>query len=185
VYVHIEGELTWEKWWAGLRAGHSFVSNGLLLRCRANGRWPGHVFTATPDKPLDVELEVQLTSRDPVKAIEIIQNGKVLRSVSFDVKQPKASLGKLTFDGSGWFLVRAIAAEPKTFRFASTAPFYVEADATKRRISRTSARFFVDWVRERMGRIRTDDLAQREELLRPWQDAEKFWLQKAAQANAD
>src|SRR5207249_1727793 len=42
VYVHVGKELTNEKWWEGLRAGHSFVSNGPLLRCRANGELPGH-----------------------------------------------------------------------------------------------------------------------------------------------
>ena len=41
VYVHLDGPLTWTKWWEGLRAGHSFVSNGPLLRARANGQWPG------------------------------------------------------------------------------------------------------------------------------------------------
>ena len=37
------------------------------------------------------------------------------------------------FERSGWFLVRAIASEEKTFRFASTAPFYVEIGPEKER----------------------------------------------------
>ena len=46
VYVHVGKELTWEKWWEGLRAGRSFVTNGPLLRVTADGELPGHVFTA-------------------------------------------------------------------------------------------------------------------------------------------
>lgn len=37
VYVQVGPEITYEKWWEGLRAGRSFVSNGPLLRCKANG----------------------------------------------------------------------------------------------------------------------------------------------------
>jgi hypothetical protein len=47
VYVHLGSDLNYEKWWEGLRAGRSFVSNGPLLRCRANGKLPGEVFTGT------------------------------------------------------------------------------------------------------------------------------------------
>ena len=38
VYVHVGKELTWEKWWEGLRAGRSFVTNGPLLRVKAGRR---------------------------------------------------------------------------------------------------------------------------------------------------
>src|SRR5690606_11352677 len=31
-YVQVDGELTYEKWWDGVRAGRVFVSNGPLLR---------------------------------------------------------------------------------------------------------------------------------------------------------
>jgi len=34
------------------------------------------------------------------------------------------------FNESGWFLVRVITDNPKTFRFASTAPYYVEIGLT-------------------------------------------------------
>lgn len=37
VYVHLDGELTYERWFEGLRVGRSFVTNGPLLRLRAGG----------------------------------------------------------------------------------------------------------------------------------------------------
>jgi hypothetical protein len=182
VYVQLGPDLRYEKWWEGLRAGRSFVSNGPLLRCKANGQWSGHVFTATTS--LKIEIEAALTSRDPISAIEIIKNGGVDSTVTFEEWKRSGKLGKVKFTESGWFLVRAIAANPKTFRFASTAPFYVEIGERKRLISRESAQFFLDWVRERMGRVKLDDPKQSGEVLAYHRMAEKFWQEKVENANA-
>lgn len=182
VYVYAGSELTDEKWWEGLRAGRSFVSNGPLLRCRTNGKPPGEVFVA--DKKVELEIDAVLDSRDPVPAVEIIRDGKVVRSVPLPANGQRAILGTLTFNQSGWFLVRAISSEPKTFRFASSAPFYVEVGKTKR-ISKASAQFFVDWVIEGMARIQLPDGEQKEAVLQFHRSAEKFWRDKLAHANTD
>jgi hypothetical protein len=55
----------------------------------------------------------------------------------------------------------------------------------KRRISRRSAQFFLDCVRERVGQIKLDDPVQREEVLNYHRAAERFWQDKIAQANAE
>ena len=95
------------------------------------------------------------------------------------------ALGTVRFRESGWLLVRAIVENPDTFRFASTAPFYVEIGDGKRRISKSSARFFLDWVKERMERVQLKDPAQRQEVLQYHANARKFWEGILAQANAD
>ncbi len=185
VYVQLDGALSYESWWEGLRAGRVFVSNGPLLRCRANGHWPGHVFKAAAGATVSLQLEAALDSRDPIAFIEVIQNGRVVRKVSFPEWKQTGSLGTLKFDQSGWFLVRTIADVPRTFRFASTGPFYVEVGSPARRISKASAQFFLDWVRERLGQIKLTDPHQQEEVLQPHRQAEQFWLEKVAQANAE
>ena len=185
VYVHLDGELSYEKWWGGLRAGRVFVSNGPLLRCRANGQLPGHVFKAQAGQALEIEFQVKLDSRDPVPAVEIIQNGRVARTMPFAEWKQTGSLGSLRFTESGWFLVRALADVPTTFRFASTGPFYVEIGPPTRRVSKISAQFFLDWTRERMKQIKLDDPQQRDEVLQFHRDAERFWQEKVAQANAE
>jgi hypothetical protein len=185
VYVYCGKRLTWQKWWKGLRAGRSFVSNGPLLRCRVNGQLPGHVFTAAKGRDFRLEIKAAITTRDPISKIEIIKNGQVERAVRFDEWKRTGSPGELTFNESGWFLIRVIADNPKTFRFASTAPYYVEIGGARRRISKASARFFLDWVRERMGRVKLDDPLQREEVLRHHRQAEKFWEGMVAKANAE
>ena len=45
MYVQLDGDLSYPAWWDGLRAGRVFVTNGPLLRVRADGQPPGHVFT--------------------------------------------------------------------------------------------------------------------------------------------
>jgi hypothetical protein len=170
-YVPLDGELTWEKWWEGLRAGRVFVSNGPLLRARANGQLPGHVFKA--DGPLVVRLEARLDSRDPIEAVELVHNGRVER-----VTLPAS----VTIGESGWFLLRAIAAVPHTLRFAATGPWHVEVAGRPARVNRESAQFFLDWTRERMAALKLDDPQQREEVLEPMRAAEKFWADKLARA---
>jgi hypothetical protein len=185
VYVHLGPDWKYEDWWDGLRAGRSFVTNGPLLRVRADGQLPGHVFTAPTGKELRIELRAELTSSDPVRFVEIIRDGDVLRRVRTDDLKRTGGLGALDFNSSGWFLVRAIADNPKTFRFASTAPYYVEIGESKRRISRASARFFGEWVRERAARVKIDDPAERAEVLRHHESAQKFWEDVLSRANAE
>jgi len=166
-YVHLEGGFTYEKWRDGLLAGRSFVSNGPLLRVRAGGRLPGHVFKA--DAPLELELEGRLDSRDPVRTVEWVSNGKAQK-----ITLP----AKVRIEESGWFLIRAIADVPHTFRFASTAPWYVEIGGHPMKVPEESARFFVDWCRDRTTALRQlEELnaAQREEVLAPWRAAQAFW----------
>jgi hypothetical protein len=183
VYVHLDGEPTWEAWFAGLRAGRSFVTNGPLLRVRASDELPGHVFQSADG--MEIALTGKLDGRDRVDALEIIRDGRVERKVPAAEFARTGSLGKLTFTASGWFLVRAIAENDKTFRFASTAPWYVEVGSQPRRISRTSAQFFVDWVNERIDRVKVNDAARREEVLEPHRQARMFWGDLVDKANAD
>jgi hypothetical protein len=184
VYVQLDGALEYGPWWEGLRAGRVFVSNGPLLRCRANGQWPGHVFKAAAGETLNLGLEMALDSRDPIASIEIIQNGRVARRMTRSEWNQTGSLGTVTFDQSGWFLVRTLADVPGTFRFASTGPFYVEIGSSARRISTASARFFLDWVRERMNQVKLADPRQQEEVVEFHRRAEEFWRERMAQANA-
>jgi len=173
-------DFDYECWWQGLRTGRCFVTNGPLLRVEAADKFPGHVFTAPEGQAVQVEVKAQLTSRDAIRFLEIIKNGQVERRVPFAEWSKTGSLGTVHFQASGWFLVRAITDEAKTFRFASTGPYYVEIGQTKNRISKASAQFFLDWVRERSKRVKLDDADQREEVLQHHRAAEKFWQQKVA-----
>jgi hypothetical protein len=167
-YVHMDGEPTWEKWHAGLKAGRVFVSNGPLLRCRANGQLPGRVFAAKD--ALEVKLEGLLDSREPIRSIELIHNGRA---------RPLKLPGAARITDSGWFVVRAIADLDHTFRFACTGPWYVEIDKKQPPLMKESARFFLDWTRERRTRLEQTNFTGQAEALQPVHAAEAFWQKRA------
>ncbi|GEM_PF-272845 len=171
-YVQFDGEPSMEKWFAGMKAGRVFVSNGPLLRVTANGQLPGHVFQSN-ENSMFIELRGQLDGNDPIDRVEVVHNGEVL---------PDPFPGWIHFQESGWFLVRAITSKTNTLRFASTAPFYVELGDDKiAPQQRESARFFVDWCEERMTTLGNNNAlsaVQKEEVLKPWRDAIAFWQAK-------
>ena len=184
IYAQVGPELTWQGWWDAFLAGRSIVTNGPLLRVTANENSPGHLFQVEAAATIEIELKGKLTTRDSVPFVEVIKDGLVERKVPAQELESGASLGSLAFDRSGWFLVRAIADNDKTFRFASTAPFYVEI-GKRPRISKSSAQFFLDWSRERAGRVKLDDAEQRREVLSHHSAAEKYWQARVANANSD
>jgi hypothetical protein len=185
VYACVPEDFTYEKWWDAVESGRTFVTNGPLLICRANEQLPGSTHTSRNGEPVRLRLDIELISNDPVPAIEIIQNGEVAQRLPVDAAPAKMQV-PVAFRESGWILVRAVTDNPRTFRFASTAPFYVEIGEP--RISRRSARFFVDWCKERAEQIRrrlSDDSEKQREVLEHHLAAERFWKDRLDRANAE
>ena len=202
VYVHVDPPLTYDKWWTALQSGRCFVTNGPLLRPKVNGELPGHVFTASAEGRVHAEIKVAVSTRDTISFLEVIKNGQIERRVPFDEWKRTETLGAVTFDQSGWVLVRAVTEVKHTYRFAMTAPYYTEIGSQKRRISRASAQFFLEWVQEAITCIKGGDYpwknqhgapskvqtkpkpAQQDEFLRYYSLAEKFWQETVKSANA-
>lgn len=185
VYVHTGERMDYQSWWQNLKAGRSFVTNGPLLLVRADDKLPGEVFAS--QAPKTIRLDVQLISRDRVPRIEIIQNGEVVQTLECSSNREQKLTAELSVSRSGWFLLRAIADNPQTFRFASTAPFYVEIGDMKTSISRKSCDLFQKWAEERTASLR-EKLArdeERREVLPHHERGVDFWAQRARQANAE
>ena len=81
-------------------------------------------------------------------------------------------------------LVRALANNEKTYRFATTGPYYVEFDGQPR-ISRVAAQFFVDWIYERARQVHKQNGPQRDQVLRLYRTARDFWQNLVDKANAE
>jgi len=177
VYVHTGKDAGYEAWWNGLRAGRSFVTNGPLLEVRANGKLPGTAFRGKAGKPLTIRITGTVSGNDRIDRVELVKNGELAGSLASPIS------GSVTFDAPGWFLVRALADNPRTFRFASTAPFYVSFEERPERVSRGAVRFFQDWLDERVARIKLDDAAQRAEVMPHFEAARGFWQQQEARSN--
>ena len=188
VYVHLGNEkLTGRAWFNALSKGRCFVTNGPLLRVTAKGQLPGKVLKLPADRSLKVDLAMSLTSNDPVSAVEVIWNGRIIKRIECAEQVDQELWTSLTVSEPGWFLVRAVADVDSTFRFASTAPWYVEAQDGTRRISKASAQFFLDWVDERIERVRRNvtDAAELRTVLEPHENARVFWQNRVRMANAN
>jgi hypothetical protein len=184
MYVHVDGDFTYEKWWQSFRAGQVVITNGPLMRPTVDGELPGHVFQAEAGGQFDFEIGLTLSTRDPISYLEIIKNGQVDQSIRFDDYAKSGKLPNLHFDRSGWFLLRAITDVGKTYRFAMTAPYYVEI-GYKPRVSKKAAQFFLDWVYERAKQIHLDDPQQQRELIELHRKARDFWQDMLSKANAE
>lgn len=187
VYVHCPNGLTWDEWWAGLRAGRVVVTNGPLLRPRVNGQLPGHLFRGRAGESISLVTNLNLALRDKVNYLEIVKNGQVVHEVRLEeYRNRKGSLPAVEFQQSGWMLIRAVTSQSKTFRFASTGPYYVEI-GQRPRISRESAQFFLDWVNERAEQMKEKlpDRNERDEVLKYHALARDFWQKRVQIATAD
>lgn len=184
VYVHCGDDFTYEKWFEGLKAGRVVVTNGPMIRPLVNGQLPGHVFQAEKGETVELTVALNLSLREKVDYLEIVKDGKVLHEVRLDeFKNKQGQLPPVTFDESGWMLIRAVSNHPKTFRFAMTAPYYVEI-GYQRRISKASAQFFLDWVYERARRIDLADPMQKQAVLAYHRAARDYWQKLVDEANA-
>ncbi len=181
VYVHVDGPFSHDAWWSGLGLGRSFVTNGPILLVQANGEDPGHVFRAPAGEKATVALDVQVIGDDPLEAVEVIRDGVVVERLEGRSLADRPILKPLVFERSGWFLVRTIAAVPETFRFASTAPFYVEIGDRPQVVRRADVTFFLRWIDERIVALEADrqghlrDPAQKATVLGPHREARRFF----------
>jgi hypothetical protein len=188
VYAYCGKEFSTEAWWDAVHAGRVFVTNGPLLRSTVEGQPPGYVFYTTAGQPLMLEIGLNLATRVPVTYLEIVKNGIVVAEVRLaDWKEKKGKLPPLTFETSGWFLVRAVTNNTQIYQFASTGPYYVD-QGDRPRVSKTSVQFFLDWIDAAEARIRklpNLSEAERTKQLAEQQSARDFFTQLLAKANAE
>ena len=159
VYVHVNGKLTWEKWWKNLEAGKCFLTCGPLLRVTANGKLPGHIFKSK--KSIKINLNIKVSSIDKITKIQIIKNGKIYKSfLSGEFNKIKNNCD-VSFNKSGWFLIRVLTENKKVYRFAMTAPFYVEIGDNPKYIDKKSVEFFLNWAEQAAKRNPETDTEKR------------------------
>ncbi len=120
-YVHLEGELTVEKWLEGLLSGHAFVTYGPLIDLRANGEYiPGDTVALGAGQP--VRLEARIYSVTPLARAELLKDGEVLASFALEGTEGAISFEDSPKDDS-WYLLRVFAHDGDR---AMTNPIWVE-----------------------------------------------------------
>jgi hypothetical protein len=187
VYVRLEEPFSADAWFRGLSRGRCFVTNGPLLLVTAGGLDPGGVLELARGERKLIDVRIQMTAQDPVSNIEIIQNGNVSHAIQCSDELTQSHSFQLSVDKPGWFLVRTITDVQTTFRFAATAPWFVESDEIKNRVSRRSLQFFLDWVNERIDRVNANvqDRTKRDQVLLWHYRARKYWMDRLEMATAD
>ena len=191
VYVACGQDFSRETWWQNLSLGRAIVSNGPVLRARANERLPGHVFTGEKGREVELEVSCNLGTRQKVEYLELVKNGRVVESVRLD-KWAKNG-GRLpngchrVFRERMASQVRARAPGETNYRCAMTAPFFVEIDGTPR-VSESSAAYFVEWVKcfDRAREIRRMKLPKEamQQRIEAQRQARDYWQQLVDDANA-
>jgi len=184
LYVYGEGPPTWTSWWEAFGRGQVLVTNGPLLRPSVQGKPPGHEFAAPAGQKVELEMALRFSTRDRVEYLEIIQNGRVAHSIPFTEYQKSGRLPKVVFAESGWFLVRAMAETPPTYRLAMTGPYYVRI-GQQERISRSAVRFFLAWLQERESMVEKEAGPLDGRMRQAYQTAHRFWQDLLRKANAE
>jgi hypothetical protein len=181
VYVWVDKEnFNYDSWWKGLRLGRSVVTNGPLIRPFANSRQPGHVFQAPEGEQITFEVGLNVTTGEAISYFELVKDGRVAQSLRYDELAQTGKFPLLEFTESGWFLVRAVTDNEETYRFATSAPWYVEIGDRPKRVHKDSAQFFLDWLEERREAIEQDAGPESDESKKAWADAKTYWEQLVA-----
>lgn len=159
VYVHVDGDFTYQKWRDGLLAGHSFVTTGPMMQVTFNGEQAGHTFQ-TDAASHDVRIQGLISNMMPLDRIEILVNGTVVKDVHQPQIQPASRRPvvekideMIRVEGTGWVAVRCFEKlHDGRLRFAHTAPVFVDRSGERPRPFNDEAQHFVERIEREIER---------------------------------
>ena len=130
-YTLVSDSFTFEKWRSSLKAGHTFVSSGPMLELTVDGRVPGDTLRVEPGQSIPVRARAYgHPDQIPLRDLEIVVHGDVVRSVGADEPGQSAETLRLEFDlpvQHGFWIAARTKAGPH--QFAHTTPVYVTTGA--------------------------------------------------------
>ncbi len=150
-YVHVDGPLTVEKFWAATKAGRTFATTGPMLTLAADGREMGATLERRSEETRPLRLVVQLDALGPIQSVELLENGAVVRAENFSpiaATEPWSRKFEWTATPkrSGWYAARAIfLGGDGHLRQAHTSPIYVRVDGRPVAF-KASAEYMLQWV---------------------------------------
>jgi len=157
VYVQLEGPLEPHAWLEGLRRGRSFVTTGPMLLARCGGEPPGS--TLQIERGASVRISGEVYSSQQLERIEFVHNGRVQRFAppANEPRQPAGYVSRfeadVTIERTSWLAVRAFEGrEGGRWRFAHTAPFYLEVAGHPLRPRRMEVEYLVERIRQELRR---------------------------------
>ncbi len=182
VYARVpEGPLAISSWLNSLKAGHTFATNGPLLRFTLGGQELGGELRL-PAGENKLKFSATLRSIVPVDHLEVICNGELARDLKLSGDRESADVeDTIPISRSGWCVLRALSDQAEhpildIYPYATTSPIYVSVAGSALK-SPDDLAYFIAWV---------DRLTEATKANRDWNtDAEKIsvldMLEKARQ----
>jgi len=133
-YVQTDGPLTYPAWLEGIRKGHTFASDYPLLEFSVNGTGPGDSIKLAPGKAR-LKISGRATSLEPYEVLEVIYNGKAVRTARPAGEHCEARIDDTIEVGrGGWIALRAHGPKMLPYGptwwqmpvFAHTSPIYLD-----------------------------------------------------------
>ncbi len=181
VYVDTGGAFDYGAWLEGMRSGRTFITNGPALFIEVDGQPPGATVHAKPGE--DITVNIRWKSHYPIERIELINDGKVVKSYVPKVEETEGSLEyELSVHADGWIAARLGSTFRDSFAqpvWAHTSPVYVDVGGVKSAVRMEAAAILVneietsmDWVRSK-GRFYSD--SQRNEIIDLFLQAQELY----------
>ena len=122
-YAYVGNDFSFDAWLGGLKTGHTFVTTGPILMLTVNDRLPGDSLDVAPGSTLRVHAEAYgHCEQVPLKSLEIIGHGKVLRMVTGRNAEKLSASLDLPIQRGMWIAARCEAGRAQV---AHTTPVYV------------------------------------------------------------
>ena len=170
VYVRPREKFSVASFYDGLRHGPSFVTNGPML------------FFDVVEAAREVEMALEVQSREPIERVELVANGKVIQS--FEPEPGQTSFHtELSMDSGfhSWVAARCFVRSEDTIRMAHSRPVMLVDGAWD---GRGDAGYFVEWMDELIQITKQDEerfssSEERDAVLALYEEARRFYVRKS------
>jgi len=175
VYAEVpSGPINIRRFLTSLRQGHTFATNGPLLRFSMEDQPIGGELKL-PAGTNQVKFTAAMRSIVPVDHLQVLCNGNVVREIALSGKRESADAqGTVPISKSGWCILRAWNEKAElpvldSYPYATTSPIYLSVGGEPTRSAKDAA-YFVAWI---------DRLSQAASSYPDWRSAaEKEHVQK-------
>lgn len=183
VYAYSETTPNETSWWQTISLGHTFVTNGPLLRANINGMPPGSMLSSDRSQSISLDIAVALSVRDPVDYLDVVFNGETIYSAKLEDHYNRGEFPPIEIDKSGWLVIRVVTENTKGYRYATTAPFYFIFDRTPR-VSKKGVSFFRQW--HAAAKANLAESPNQLKIYQQWIDrSDTFWESRLKDCNAE
>jgi hypothetical protein len=176
VYAKVSGAFSYQRWFAALKAGRSFATNGPMLFLTVDDRVPGDVLRVS--NTAAVRIRAEALAPRPMERLEIVAGGHIIHTV---VAPGASGRWAVEFDHvftrDTWVAARAFEPAGPTIRFAHTSPVYVDVGMPAS--AAADAAFFLAWIDREMSLVKAApgfrQPRHRDEMLAFYQEARDIY----------